>query len=188
LKTGSRLEKAGTLGPCPGSPLLLTVSVMSTGLVIGLDGLDELVKALLAGGYRAVGPVLRDGAITLGEITGVADMPAGWRDSQSPASYRLERTGTANLFDWAVGPQSPKSEVFPPHQVLWRARPPEFQVEEVTDTSAPVAIIGARPCDLAALAVLGRSLDGATVADPTYHRRRQEAFVVAVECTRPAST
>lgn len=161
---------------------------MSTGLVIGLDGLDQLVKALVAGGYRAVGPVVRDGAITFDEITGAAEMPAGWRDKQAPASYRVEQTGTANLFDWAVGPHSPKSEVFPPHQVLWRARPPEYEVVEVPDTAAPVAIIGARPCDLAALGVLGRCLDGTPVSDPTYRRRRQEAFVVAVECTRPAST
>ena len=41
---------------------------MSAGVVIGLDGLDELVKVVVARGFRAVGPVVADGAITLREI------------------------------------------------------------------------------------------------------------------------
>ncbi len=161
---------------------------MSAGVVIGLDGLDELVKAVVARGFRAVGPTVADGAITLREIDGAADLPSGWQDRQAPGHYDLTRTGSRRLFDWAVGPQSVKAEVFPPKATIWRAKPPEYQVEEVPDGAAPVAVIGARPCDLAALGVLGRALDGAPVADPTYHRRRRAAFLVAVECTRPAST
>lgn len=87
---------------------------MSTDVVIGLDGLDALVKAVLARGFRAVGPVVRDGALTLQEIEGVADLPTGWHDSQAPGSYRLDHGGDGRLFDWAVGPQSVKAEVFPP--------------------------------------------------------------------------
>ncbi|MGP8206249.1 MAG: 4Fe-4S dicluster domain-containing protein [Acidimicrobiales bacterium] len=161
---------------------------MSAGVVIGRDGLDELVKVLLARGFRAVGPVVADGAITLGEIEGAADLPEGWHDTQAPGHYSLTQTGLGRLFDWAVGPQSVKAEVFPPRTTIWRAAPPEYQVEEIADTAPAVAVIGARPCDLAALEVLGRVLDGGPVQDPTYHRRRRAAFLVTVECTRPAST
>jgi ferredoxin len=161
---------------------------MSAGVVIGLDGLDELVKAVVAMGFRAVGPSVVDGAITLTDIDGVAELPAGWQDSQAPGQYGLTQTGSGRLFDWAVGPQSVKAEVFPPKVTIWRAKPPEYQVEEVADAAAPVAVIGARPCDLAALEVLGRALDGTPVPDPTYHRRRRATFLVATECTRPAST
>jgi ferredoxin len=161
---------------------------MSTGVVIGLDGLDLLVKAVLARGYRAVGPVLSDGAITLREITGASDLPAGWRDHQAPGSYKLTQDGDGSVFAWAVGPDSLKAQVFPPRSTIWRAKPPDYHVEEVPDTEPPVAVIGAKPCDLAALGVLGRALDGPSVADPTFHKRRRATFVVAVECTRPAST
>jgi ferredoxin len=161
---------------------------MSTGVIIGLDGLDCLVKSLVGRGYRTLGPVLRDGAITLGEIDGSADLPSGWQDSQAPGSYGLSRTGGENVFGWAVGPQSLKGEVFPSRSTIWRAKPPQYDVEVVQDSAAPVAVIGARPCDLAALEVLGRALDGSTVPDPTFHKRRRGAFLVAVECTRPAKT
>jgi ferredoxin len=78
--------------------------------------------------------------------------------------------------------------MFPSRSVIWRAKPPDYEVEEVPDDAPPAAVVGARPCDLAANEVLGRALDGTGVAEPTFHRRRQAAFLVAVECTRPAST
>ena len=101
---------------------------MSTDVVIGLDGLDALVKVVLARGFRAVGPVVRDGAIALGEIAGVADLPAGWHDSQAPGSYHLGHSGDGRLFDWAVGPHSVKAEVFPSSVSIWRAQAPGYQV------------------------------------------------------------
>jgi len=161
---------------------------VNTAAVIDLEGLNELVKGLAARNYRTVGPVVRDGAITMGDIESAEELPKGWQDSQAPGSYRLTQTGSARLFDWAVGPHSAKAEVFPPRSTIWRARPPEYLVEEVDDVAVPVAVIGARPCDLAALEVLDRALDGAPVADPIYRKRRREAFLVVVECTRPAST
>jgi ferredoxin len=161
---------------------------MSTGVVIGLDGLDQLVKGLRARGYRVVGPVLRNNAITLGEVEGAADLPRGWHDKQEPGRYELAQTGSGSRFGWAVGPDSMKSEMFPPRATLWRAKPPDYQVEEVPDDARAVAVVGARPCDLAAQDVLGRALDGTGVSDPTFQRRRRAAFVVAVECTQPAGT
>ncbi len=161
---------------------------MNTSVVFDLEGLDKLVKGLAVRNYRTVGPVVRDGAITMGDIDSAGELPKGWQDSQGPGSYRLTQTGSGRLFDWAVGPQSVKAEVFPSRSIIWRAKPPEYQVEEVDDVAPPVAVVGARPCDLAALEVLDRALDGAPVADPTYHKRRHEAFLVVVECTRPAST
>jgi ferredoxin len=161
---------------------------MSAGVIIGPEGLDGLVRAVVARGFRAVGPVVRDGAITLGEIEGSEDLPAGWQDSQAPGRYDLTRSGVPRFFDWAVGPQSVKAEVFPPRVSIWRAKAPEYRVEEIADDAPPVAVVGARPCDLAALGVLDRALGGSPVSDPNYSRRRSTAFLVAVECTRPAST
>ena len=52
----------------------------------------------------------------------------------------------------------------------------------------PMAIIGARPCELAALDVLDRVLRSGDVPDPRYAARRDGAFVVAAECGAPAAT
>ncbi|HTV12992.1 MAG TPA: 4Fe-4S dicluster domain-containing protein [Acidimicrobiales bacterium] len=161
---------------------------MSSDVVIGLDGLDAIIKAVKARGYRAMGPVVRDGAIALGEVEGVGEMPAGWHDEQGPGSYNLAHDGSPQLFGWAVGPHSPKSEVFPPRSVIWRAKPPTFDVEEVADDALPLAVIGVRPCDIAALKVLDQALDSPNARDPIYRARRRKAFLAVVECTRPART
>ncbi len=77
---------------------------MNTSAVVDLEGLDKLVKGLAARNYRTVGPIVRDGAIVMGDIESASELPKGWQDSQSPGSYRLTQTGSARLFDWAVGP------------------------------------------------------------------------------------
>ena len=155
-------------------------------------GLNRLVGELSARGYRVIGPVLQGGAIALGELRGVDDLPRGCRDVQAPGSYRVERSADPALFAWAVGPHSVKSEVFPPRAVVWRAQPVgedgTIAFTEDDGTGIPVAVVGARPCELAALAVLDRVLGSAATADPVYRRRRDECFVVAVECGTPSGT
>ena len=72
-------------------------------------------------GYRTIGPVARDGAIVHGEVAGADDLPAGWHDVQAPGRYRLEQAGDPELFGWAVGPASWKSEFFKPTETVFRA-------------------------------------------------------------------
>ena len=52
----------------------------------------------------------------------------------------------------------------------------------------PLAVIGARPCELAALAVLDRVLLEGAHPDPGYAAGRTGTFVVAAECGSPAGT
>ena len=158
--------------------------------VIDLDGFDRLVAVLAERGYRTIGPVVRDGAVVHGDIEGAADLPSGWHDVQAPGRYRLEHRDDGELFGWAVGPASWKSEFFTPQETLWRASVSETGVTlEVPGPGAqPVAIIGARPCEVAALGVLDRVLAGGAVPDERYVGRRSGAFVVAVECGEPSAT
>jgi len=135
--------------------------------------------------------VVREGAIMPGAIRTTADLPVGIRDGQGPGHYRLEPSGGDRLFDWAVGPGSWKAEFFPPSQELWRST----STGEITSPARPdpgctrpVAIVGARPCELAALAVLDRVLLDGAVTDPDYAARRADAFVVVAECGTPAAT
>jgi len=158
--------------------------------VIDPRGLDALIRILGALGYDTMGPVVKDGAIMPGPVGGVADLPVGYRDEQAPGSYRLRRGDDEAVFSWAVGPGSWKAEMFPPTQELWRAT---LDGDEVTFSqppgpSDPLAVIGARPCELAALAVQDRVLRNNEVTDPRYAARRDGAFLVVAECGVPAAT
>ena len=128
--------------------------------VIDLEGLDRLFVLLGERGYRTIGPIARDGAIVHGEVAGVSDLPAGWHDIQAPGRYRIEQGGDPELFGWAVGPASWKSEFFRPAETVWRASVTDgvLSVQVPPLPERPVAIVGARPCELAALDVLDRVL------------------------------
>jgi len=160
------------------------------GVVIDPDGVDSLIASLRAQGYRVMGPVVSNGAIVHREIQSVADLPNGWHDEQRPGSYRISHGGDHELFGWAVGPESFKQSVFPSQAVLWRARRDggEVAIEAGADDAPREAFFGARPCEVAALDVLGGVLAGAARPDPVFTRRRDAAFVVTVECGAPAAT
>ena len=89
--------------------------------VLTRDGLDALIAALAAAGYRVCGPTVRDGAIVYDDIAGVTDLPAGWTDEQDAGTYRLKRRDDDALFGFVVGPQSWKKYLHPPRRRLWRA-------------------------------------------------------------------
>ncbi len=158
--------------------------------VIDVRGLDAVITILAELGYDTRGPVVRNGAIMPGPVAGVGDLPRGCHDEQAPGHYRLEFHDDDALFAWAVGPGSWKAELFPAKQELWRAAVNGGDVEftEPEINSAPLALVGARPCEVAALGVLDRVLSANAVPDPRYDGGRVGAFVVAAECGRPAAT
>jgi ferredoxin len=161
--------------------------------VLDVGAVDLLIRALNDLGYVTKGPVVRDGAIMPGPVNRVADMPVGWHDEQEPGRYRIVKGDDGNLFGWAVGPGSWKAEFFPATEVLWSTEP-QAGVLSITpsaarrDETARVAIIGARPCELAALAVLDTVLREGHVPDPGYAARREGTFVVVAECGTPSAT
>ena len=159
-------------------------------VTIGVSDLDGLIRELAARGYETIGPTVRDGAVVPGPVSSVGQLPRGVHDEQAPGSYRLRHEGDDELFGWAVGPASYKGVLFPAEETLWRARRDgqDVVVDEVRDARPPLAIVGARPCELAALEVLDRVLLGGPVVDDRYAARREEAFVLVAECGKPAAT
>jgi hypothetical protein len=61
-------------------------------------------------------------------------------------------------------------------------------LEQPQQESAPAALIGSRPCELAAMRVLDRVFAGGEIPDPCYRDRREGSFVVVAECGTPAAT
>ena len=159
-------------------------------MVVDRAGLDRLIGALVARGYRTIGPVVRDGAIVVRDVSDSSDLPQGWHDEQAPGHYRLRRDDDPSLFAWAVGPGSWKSEFFPARSLVWRTSSTAESVtfEQPKDERPPVALIGSRPCELAGLAVLDAVFARASVPDPRYRDRRDASFIVVAECGTPAAT
>ena len=139
--------------------------------VIDLEGFDLLITLLGELGYRTIGPVVRDGAIVHGELTGADDLPNGLARPRGawplPARILEPRSLTFQLGGSARPRGSPSSSRS--DEVVWRASVSngELALAESPDEPAqPIAIIGARPCELAALEVLDRVLAGGAVRTP----------------------
>jgi hypothetical protein len=157
-------------------------------------GVTRLVEVLGQRGYDVLGPVVLDGAIRIGPIASADDLPRGLRAALGPGEARLRDVGDGAFFAHAVGPDSWKSVLHPPRDLQWRATRDGdgFGVEAgaVRDSSpvAPVALVGVRPCDLAAIGVQDRVLRDGSFPDPGYAGRRARMVVVAAACGTPAAT
>ena len=157
-----------------------------------------VLVAVLRREHRVIAPQVRDGAIVLDDLADVADLPWGVHDVTSPGSYRLEEGPAGGegrparrAFDHAVGPQGLKPLTFAPQEALWRSRRTADGRLEFSAVQTPVrrtAVLGARACDLAALAVLDQHFLYRDHLDPSFARRRRSLFLVAVDCARPAAT
>lgn len=151
-----------------------------------LDGLAELLRALRADGREVIGPRLRDGAIGLGPIATIDELPAGWTDTgQDGGHYRVARRADAARFGHVTGPLSWKRWLFPPEEVLFSARRDGDGYTLSAVPEAPLrAFVGVRGCDLAAIAIQDRIF----VHDPGYRARRAATLIVAVDCLEPGGT
>lgn len=161
--------------------------------VIDSDGLDAAIAVLRRRGYEVLGPTLRDDVVTYAPIESVADLPAGRGDEQAPAHYRSRARGDDALFGYAAPVQSARARFFPADELLWTSRPaPDDQATPVIERPAaqhrPVAYVGLRSCDLAALRQQDRILTERRYADVAYAGRREGAFLIAVTCSDPAAT
>ncbi|WP_067857053.1 4Fe-4S dicluster domain-containing protein [Nocardia shimofusensis] len=171
--------------------------------IIDRTGLNRLVEVLAELGYRVIGPQLRDGAIVLDELASGAQLPDGWGVEAEPGRYRVRRRDDRAVFAHSAGPGSWKTFLHPPRRKIAgltadlvdeHAAGPAYErtadpaYERTTDPAdeapKPYAFLGVRGCDLTAISVLGRVLDGAALpaAPPA---RRRGLFVVAVNCTEP---
>jgi len=157
--------------------------------LIGAEGLEDLYQALVAEGYRVIGPAVQDGAIVLRELNSAAELPFGWGVRLEPGGYQLRRRDDRAAFGHSAGPQSWKRFLHPPRERLWSAArtPGGFELSDQAYDGEPpsYAFLGVRPCDLRAIAIQDRVL-----AQPgsRYAARRARLLIVAVNCTEPGET
>jgi len=155
------------------------------------EGFQSLLDSLQREGYRCVGPQIKEGGIVYATLQSVDELPRGVHDEQSPGEYRLQQTAEQRYFAWANGPQALKPLLFAPRETLWRAERDDdghIHFREILPAVTPVAVIGARACDLAALRIQDRIFLQDRHPDPYYAARRERLFIVAVNCSHPAAT
>lgn len=157
---------------------------------IDVSVFDDLLNAIKAKGYELLGPTIRDRVVIYDPINGSEDLPVGWSDRQEGGTYRLEKRNDRAYFGYALGPQTWKKFLYPDQIKLWEARKDGNQIE--IDPSTPevrrYALIGIRPCELAALAIHDRIFLQGPYQDPHYQSRREDLFLLAVNCTEPGGT
>ena len=153
-------------------------------------GLQELISQLTGDGFSVIGPKIDQGAIVYDGIESADELPRGWTDRQEPGQYRLERRDDDAYFGYVVGPHSWKRYLFPPLATVATAD----RTGDGWTLSAPVepppryAFLGVRACEIAAMKIQDRVFTGGAYVDPIYQRRREAAFIVAVNCTMAAPT
>lgn len=152
--------------------------------------LDRLIEALRADGRQVIAPTVADGAIVLDEIASSAELPVGWGARSEPGRYQLEQRGDDLAFGYNVGPTSWKARTFPAQAPLTTVTGPVGdQGYEPAEPAIPkLAFLGVRACEIAALAVHDRVLLGGPFIDEDYAARREDSFIVAVQCTTAAAT
>ncbi len=154
------------------------------------EDFQQLLDALIARDYQTIGPTMQNGAIIYDEVDNVTEFPVGWTDEQKPGAYRLHRTDEETLFDYAPGPHSWKQWLRPPLQRLWRAKRVNggFEIIPETDEAPKYAFIGVRACELHAIQIQDQVYGGGAYVDQPYNARREQAFIVAVNCTTAGET
>jgi len=162
-----------------------------TQAILEASQFPHLIEALARRGYQVIGPTLRDGAIVYDAIESAAELPAGWTDEQEPGRYRVKPREDGALFGYSVGPQSWKKYLHPPDVSLWTAERQNGVFRILNNPSPPrrpYAFLGVRSCELAAIQVQDKVLLGGPQSDPIYQARRENVFIVAVQCTQAAAT
>jgi ferredoxin len=159
-------------------------------IVLSEDGLQVLFDVLKADGYRVVGPTVREEAIVYDDVASVADLPRGWTDEQDGGHYRLVRRDDNALFGFAVGASSWKQFLHRPVVKLWSARRSKdsWQVVPEVPSVERLAFIGVRACELEAIKVQDQVLLEGEHPDSHYQARRDNVFVVAVNCAVAGGT
>ena len=158
--------------------------------IVERQNLEALILALSKRGYEVVGPTVREGAIVYERLGSANDLPAGWTDEQDGGTYRLKQRADQALFGYAVGPHSWKKFLHPPVLRVWQAERSAngFTILREQRATPKYAFLGVRACELQAIRVQDKVfLEGAYV-DPGYKSRRENAFIVAVNCGQAGGT
>lgn len=159
-------------------------------VVLERQHLQQLLDALSKKGYRVLGPTVRDQAIVYDEVSSLKDLPVGWTDEQNGGTYRLKKRTDGALFGYVLGPHSWKRFLLEPEARLWQAKSDEMSLKTIENKKEipKFAFVGARSCELHAIAVQDKIFAAGEYVEDSYKSRRENLFVVAVNCVQAGGT
>ncbi|OGW11257.1 MAG: sulfite reductase subunit A [Nitrospinae bacterium RIFCSPLOWO2_12_39_16] len=165
---------------------------MKSHLKIESKQLNILFDSLKDLGYTIVAPTIREGSIVYDNIDSASELPVGWTDEQSAATYRLKRRGDNSYFGYNLSPYAWKRFLFPPRVKIFSAvrKGKSFKVNsDSKDASVPnYAFIGVRPCELQAIKIQDKVFNNGQYIDTVYKNRKEKVFIAAVNCTQAGGT
>jgi sulfhydrogenase subunit beta (sulfur reductase) len=154
--------------------------------------LENIFAKLKRMNYELVGSRVKDHTVVHAPITEIADLPIGYTSKQEPGQYQLVKTDNLDYFGVTAGPHSWKQYFFPPKSELMRFHKANdgesWSVLEENIEPPQLALIGVRPCDLAAIQIQDNIFMREEWCDPAYRNCRTNAFIVAVNCMEPCGT
>lgn len=152
--------------------------------------LSTLIDVLTKMGFKVIAPQVRDGAIEFSELDDIRHLPWGVKESVTAGSYRLSKSDASGCFLWNTGPQGLKPWLFKPHQTLWVGELHENGVRfSASEPDAePLAFVGVRACDIAALYLQDKHFMHSEFPDPWYCEQRKKMCLIAVNCRSSAAT
>jgi sulfhydrogenase subunit beta (sulfur reductase) len=153
--------------------------------------LDHLFAQLVKMGYQVIGPKAKDHTIIHAPLKTASELPLGYSSLQEPGKFQLTQGDHLNYFDVTNGPHSWKEYFFPSKSELMRFHKnngKSWNVEEAVNETPHYAMVGVRPCDLAAIEIQDKVFMREAWCDPIYRARRENAFILAVNCMEPCGT
>jgi ferredoxin len=173
--------------------MLDTFLEIGTTVSIQKSELDDLIAQLVKMSYQVFGPIAKDHTIIHAPLKTASELPLGYSSIQAPGKYQLIQTGHQNYFDYVTGAQGWKSFFFPPKLEMMKFHNHEgdqmvWGIEKIEREIPPYALVGVRPCDLAAIEVQDKVFIREEWCDQIYRQRRENAFIVAVNCTETSGT
>ncbi len=136
--------------------------------------------------HRVIGPKIEGGVVVLAEIA-VHDIPAGFEDRQMAGSYRLVTGERPEIFSFSAGPDSFKRFLHPPvsEMFAFKSSRTAIAITAPDCQGKPLAFIGVRACDIAALKLYDKVFLGGAEKDQCYESRRKDSLVIALDCSYP---
>lgn len=139
---------------------------MNTKSFLGRNDLDSFVSDLLGEGIRVIAPVRRQ------------------EEGREKVEYRPVRDPGEIMLSGPQPARPLKEVVFPPTEPLfrWKQKKSSIEIEEVPTVFKETVVVGARPCDAAALDIVDKVMDW-DYRDELWFGRREAVTVLSLACS-----
>ncbi len=153
------------------------------------DNLQALLDALTANKFKCVGPQVRDGSIIYAPLNDAKKLPWGVADIQDLGDYQLTKGDPDFAFAWTNGLSSIKTFLFKPQETVWQVKRDDAGklVFEPVNEIESIALIGVRPCDVAAMLIQDKVFLEGEHKDCRYQARKSALFTVVMNCTKSSA-